>query len=79
MSELNFRFVYSAFQTAISQPVRESESEQPKRSLTVFLMCVDKRDRNLMCAYASVCVAEVVIRYLMNISLFRLTRSLIKI
>lgn len=75
MSELNFRFQH--LKTAISQPVRESESEQPK--LTVFLMCVDKRDRNLMCAYASVCVAEVVIRYLMNISLFRLTRSLIKI
>lgn len=49
------------------------------RSLAVFSVCVYKRDINLMCAYASVCVGEVIIRFLMNISLFRLTRSLIKI
>lgn len=32
-----------------------------------------------VCECVNVCVGEVVIRYLMNISLFRLTRSLIKI
>lgn len=50
-----------------------------RSSLLQHFMCVNDKGRNLMCAHTTVYVGKVVIRYLMNISLFRLTRSLIKI
>lgn len=76
ISRLKLSFVFNPACSVKKTPKAVSHS--------ISSVCQQKGQKfDVMCAYVSVCVStlvgKVVIRYLMNISLFRLTRSLIKI